>query len=188
MWPWVWNLRQQKSLGTRIWEWLCCQGPTGIVNYRPILSSERVPHISKPAVIKNLVLYPSGCLTPRQVDWLTISHNKILTLTWHVMPLLRWVWIRSPKPCELWEATRREPSVWAYNWATLFPGGYNYTCMLYTMPISSTIISIDEEYLIMKLFIITYFQSPGTSFPWDEVMLSPICCILASVWVLPFIL
>jgi hypothetical protein len=37
--------------GTRTWEWLRCRGPAAIVNDRPILSSEREPHINKPATV-----------------------------------------------------------------------------------------------------------------------------------------
>jgi hypothetical protein len=48
--------------GTSTEEWLLWQGLEAIVqvNYRPILSSERVPHIKKPAIVrqnkKNLVM------------------------------------------------------------------------------------------------------------------------------------
>jgi hypothetical protein len=40
--------------GTSALEWLLWQGPEAMeqVNYRPILSSERVPHIKKPAIVR----------------------------------------------------------------------------------------------------------------------------------------
>jgi hypothetical protein len=39
------------SPGTRIQEWLRWRGPATIVNGRPVLSSERAPHINKPATV-----------------------------------------------------------------------------------------------------------------------------------------
>jgi hypothetical protein len=39
----------RESQGTRTREWLRCRGPAAIVNDRPVLSSERAPHINKPA-------------------------------------------------------------------------------------------------------------------------------------------
>jgi hypothetical protein len=38
-----------ESHGTRAREWLRWRGPTEILNERPVLSSERAPHINKPA-------------------------------------------------------------------------------------------------------------------------------------------
>jgi hypothetical protein len=41
----------RESHGTRTLEWLRWRGPTTIVNDRPVLSSERAPHINKPATV-----------------------------------------------------------------------------------------------------------------------------------------
>jgi hypothetical protein len=38
--------------GTRTREWLCWLGPEAIVNDRPVLSSEKAPHINKPATVR----------------------------------------------------------------------------------------------------------------------------------------
>jgi hypothetical protein len=40
-----------ESHRTRTWEWLRWWEPTAIVNDRPVLSSERIPHINKPATV-----------------------------------------------------------------------------------------------------------------------------------------
>jgi hypothetical protein len=41
----------RQSHGTRTREWLRWRGPTVIVNDRPLFSSERAPHINKPATV-----------------------------------------------------------------------------------------------------------------------------------------
>jgi hypothetical protein len=40
--------------GTRTREWLRWLGPEAITNDRPVLSSERAPHINKPATIRRI--------------------------------------------------------------------------------------------------------------------------------------
>jgi hypothetical protein len=40
-----------KSYETQTQKWLHWQGPAAIVNDRPVLSSERAPHITKPATV-----------------------------------------------------------------------------------------------------------------------------------------
>jgi hypothetical protein len=40
-----------ESHGTRTRKWLRCRGSGAIVNDRPVFSSERVPHIKKPATV-----------------------------------------------------------------------------------------------------------------------------------------
>jgi hypothetical protein len=42
----------RKSQGARTREWLRWLGPAAIVNDRPVLSSERAPHIDKPATVR----------------------------------------------------------------------------------------------------------------------------------------
>jgi hypothetical protein len=42
----------RKSYGTRTRKWLRWRRPAGIVNDRPVLSSERAPNINKPATVK----------------------------------------------------------------------------------------------------------------------------------------
>jgi hypothetical protein len=59
--------------------------PAAIVNDRPVLSSDREPHINKPVtvwIITILSWAPDRCLTPRQTGRLTAGRNVILTLTW----------------------------------------------------------------------------------------------------------
>jgi hypothetical protein len=41
----------RESHGTRTREWLRWRGPAAILNGRPVLSSEREPHINKPATV-----------------------------------------------------------------------------------------------------------------------------------------
>jgi hypothetical protein len=41
----------RKFHGTRIQEWLHWRGPAAIVKDRPVLLSERVPHINKPRIV-----------------------------------------------------------------------------------------------------------------------------------------
>jgi hypothetical protein len=41
--------RESQGTGTR--EWLLWRGPAAIVNDRPVLSSERAPHINKLAIV-----------------------------------------------------------------------------------------------------------------------------------------
>jgi hypothetical protein len=43
--------RSYESRGKRTWEWLRWRGPAAILNDRHILSSERTPHINKPATV-----------------------------------------------------------------------------------------------------------------------------------------
>jgi hypothetical protein len=62
------------------------QSPEAIVqvNYRPILSSDRVPHIKKPAVVREIKEIrswdPDGIPTPRQTGRLTVG-RKLTTST-----------------------------------------------------------------------------------------------------------
>jgi hypothetical protein len=51
---------------------------------KPDLSSERVPQKDKTVTLKkkSLVKSPRLCSTPRHTDWLTVSSNVTLTLTW----------------------------------------------------------------------------------------------------------
>jgi hypothetical protein len=54
-------------------EWLLWQGPEAIVriNYSPILSSERAPHIKKPAIVRQKTKSGHGLqLGARHRDWL----------------------------------------------------------------------------------------------------------------------
>jgi hypothetical protein len=58
---------------TRTQEWLRWRGLAAIVNGRPVLSSERAPHINKPATNcnnKNLVVSPRWVLDTK-TDWPT---------------------------------------------------------------------------------------------------------------------
>jgi hypothetical protein len=41
----------RESKRTWTWEWLRWRGPAAITNDRPVLSSERTPHINKPATV-----------------------------------------------------------------------------------------------------------------------------------------
>jgi hypothetical protein len=56
-----------------------------IINDRPVLSSERAPHINKPATVRQKKKIwshiPNECLTPRQTGRLTVGHNITLTLS-----------------------------------------------------------------------------------------------------------
>jgi hypothetical protein len=59
--------------------WVCSRGPTAIVNYRPVLWSERADCINKPpTAIKISSWAPHEFLTWRQTNWMTISHNMTL--------------------------------------------------------------------------------------------------------------
>jgi hypothetical protein len=73
----------QESRGTGTREWLRWRGPAAIVKDRPVLSSEREPHINKPQLteIKIWSWAPDGCLTPRQIGWLTVVRNITLNMT-----------------------------------------------------------------------------------------------------------
>jgi hypothetical protein len=81
--------------GTWTPEWLLWQGPEAIVqvNYRPILSSKKVPHIKKPAVIRQKTKIwqwaPDGSPTPRQTGRLTIGHKLTSTSRRQIWPLIR---------------------------------------------------------------------------------------------------
>jgi hypothetical protein len=62
-------------------EWLLWQGPEAIVrvNYRPILSSERVPSIKNSAIVRQKRKIwswaPDSSPTPRQTGWLTVGRK-----------------------------------------------------------------------------------------------------------------
>jgi hypothetical protein len=59
----------QEYCSTWIWEWLSWQDPSAVVNYRPIIWSERDPTSTTPnylTVIKIWSWAPDGCLTSRQ--------------------------------------------------------------------------------------------------------------------------
>jgi hypothetical protein len=60
------------SRGSRTWEWLRSRGPAPIVNYRPILSSERTSYKDyecKYSVEKKCWSWVSWGLSPRRTDW-----------------------------------------------------------------------------------------------------------------------
>jgi hypothetical protein len=71
--------------GTSTQEWLLWQGPEANVqvNYRPILSSERVPHTKKPEIIRQKTKIwawaPDGSPTARQTGRLTVGRNLTTT-------------------------------------------------------------------------------------------------------------
>jgi hypothetical protein len=73
--------------GSSTQEWLFWQGLEAIVqvNCRPILSSERVPHIKKPAIVgqktKIWSWAPDGSPTPRQTRRLTVGRKLTSTST-----------------------------------------------------------------------------------------------------------
>jgi hypothetical protein len=71
---------------TRTREWLRWQGPTPVVNNRPILSSERAPHMNKPATAwrnKNSSLgAPSDVCVIPHTGRLTLGCIITLTLIW----------------------------------------------------------------------------------------------------------
>jgi hypothetical protein len=73
--------------GTSTQESLLWQGPEEIVqvNYRPILKSERVPHIKKPASAgqktKIWSWAPAGSPSPRQTGGLTVGRKLTSTST-----------------------------------------------------------------------------------------------------------
>jgi hypothetical protein len=86
----IWDSKYgRESQGTHTREWLCWLRPEAIVNNRPVLSSERAPHINKPATVwripygnKNLVVSPGGCFIPRQTGRLIVGRNIRLRLRW----------------------------------------------------------------------------------------------------------
>jgi hypothetical protein len=45
------TVKYGESHGTRIRKWLRWRGPAAIVNDRPVPSSEKAPHINKPAIV-----------------------------------------------------------------------------------------------------------------------------------------
>jgi hypothetical protein len=67
--------------GTSTQVWLLCKGPEAIVrvNYRPVLSSERVPNIKKSATVRQKTKIwswtPDGTPTPRQTGRLTVGRK-----------------------------------------------------------------------------------------------------------------
>jgi hypothetical protein len=71
--------------GTWTREWLLWQGPEAIVpvNYRLVLSSERAPHIKKPAIVRQKTKIwlwtPDGSPTPRHTGRLTVGHKLTST-------------------------------------------------------------------------------------------------------------
>jgi hypothetical protein len=73
--------------GTSTQEWQLWQGLEAIVqvNYRPIHSSERVPHIKKPTIVRQKTKIwpwaPDVSPTPRQTGRLTVSRILTSTLT-----------------------------------------------------------------------------------------------------------
>jgi hypothetical protein len=51
----IWDSKYgRQSQGTRTQEWLSWLGPEAIVNDRPVLSSERAPHVNKPATVRRI--------------------------------------------------------------------------------------------------------------------------------------
>jgi hypothetical protein len=85
----------RKSQGTRTRERLRWQGPVTHTTDRPVLSSERAPHGNKNVTVrqnKYLVMGPRWGSIPRLTDWLTVSRNMALTLTWvlHSDRLIDW--------------------------------------------------------------------------------------------------
>jgi hypothetical protein len=73
--------------GTSTQKWLRWKGPKAIVqvNYRPILSSKRVPDIKKPAIVREIKEIwswdPDGIPAPRQTGRLTVGRKLISTST-----------------------------------------------------------------------------------------------------------
>jgi hypothetical protein len=45
----------------------------------------------------------------------------------------------SPQRCESYEATKRERSAWAYNWTTLFLGGYKFKDLAHHVEVVSNL-------------------------------------------------
>jgi hypothetical protein len=84
-WEYNWaNLQvgQVSNLRHRIREWLRWLGPAAVANDRPVLSSERAPHIIKPASVWQIWSWaPDGYWTPRQTGRMTVGRNRSLTLT-----------------------------------------------------------------------------------------------------------
>jgi hypothetical protein len=76
-------------------ERLFWQGPEAIVqvNYRPVFSSEKVPHIKKPAIVRQKTKIwswaPDGFPTPRQTGRLTVGRKLTSTSTSHVIVRLQ---------------------------------------------------------------------------------------------------
>jgi hypothetical protein len=53
-------------------------------NKKPVVLSQKTPHMNKQQlsdIIKNPILVPKKCLTPRLTDRLAVSRNVTLTLT-----------------------------------------------------------------------------------------------------------
>jgi hypothetical protein len=73
--------------GTLIQEWLLWQGLVAIVqvNCRPVLSSERVPHIKKPAIVRQKTKIwswaPDGSPAPGRTGRLTVGRKLTSTST-----------------------------------------------------------------------------------------------------------
>jgi hypothetical protein len=72
--------------GTRIRERLRWRGLAAYTKYKPVLSSERAPHKNKTVTVKRVIniwswVADGAGSTPRLTDWLTVSRNVTLTLT-----------------------------------------------------------------------------------------------------------
>jgi hypothetical protein len=73
-----------ESQGTRTRERLCWRESAAYTKDRPVLSSERAPHKTRPQLsnsYKYLVMSPRWGSTPRLTDWLTVSRSVTLTVT-----------------------------------------------------------------------------------------------------------
>jgi hypothetical protein len=75
--------------GTRTRERLRWEDPAAYTKDRPVLSSERAPHKNKTVncqlvIAKYLIMSPRWGSIPRLTDWLTVSRNVTLTLTWNI--------------------------------------------------------------------------------------------------------
>jgi hypothetical protein len=76
------------------------QGPKATiqVNYSPIPSSEKVPHIKKSAIVRDIKEIwswdPDGIPAPRQTSRLTVGHK--LTSTPPSSPCSGGIWVREP--------------------------------------------------------------------------------------------
>jgi hypothetical protein len=72
-----------ESHGTQTRKWLRSRGPHATVNDRPVLLSERAPHINKPTTVWLIKIWsqaPDGCFIPRQTGRLAVGRNIRLRL------------------------------------------------------------------------------------------------------------
>jgi hypothetical protein len=79
---------------TRTRERVRWRGPAAYTQDRPVLSSERAPHIKKTVIVKrviNIWSWPQIGSTRRLTDWLTVSRNVTLTLILR-LHTADWVW------------------------------------------------------------------------------------------------